>query len=82
MARLAVLTVGDSTSLGFFRGRITYAGVPNDQTFSLGLRRWDFCHMVYGCNLYFPADLKQTSIEGVDIQVEEVTPEEIRLRIG
>lgn len=38
--------------------------------------------MVYGCNLYFPADQRQMSIEGVDIQVEEVTPAEIRLRIG
>ena len=82
MARLAVLSVGDSASLGFFRGRIGYGGMPNDQTFSLGLRRWDFVHAVYGWNLYFPADLKQTSIAGVDIQVEEVTPGEIRLRIG
>lgn len=39
VARLAVLSVGDSTSLGFFRGRIGYGGMPNDQTFSLGLRR-------------------------------------------
>ena len=82
MARLAVLPVGDSASLGFFRGRIGYAGMPNDQTFSLGLRRWDFIHAVYGWNLYFPVDQKQTSIGGVDIEVEEVTPSEIRLRIG
>ena len=82
MARLAVLSVGDSTSMGFFRVRIGYGGMPNDQTFTLGLRRWDFPHLVWGCNLYFPADLKQTSIEGVDVQVEEVTPSEIRLRIG
>jgi len=82
MARLAVLPVGESTSLGFFKGRIGYGGMPNDQTFTLGLRSWNFGQMAWGWNPYFPADQKQAYIEGVDIQVEEVTPSEIRLRIG
>ena len=82
MARPAVLSVGDSTSLGFLRGRICYAGMPNDQTYSIALRRWDFIHAVYGWNLYFPKEQTEINTSGVDIQVETVTPTEIRLRIG
>jgi len=67
--------------LGFLRGRIGYGGMPNDQTFSLGLRKWDFIHAVYAFNLFYPREQSEISIDGIDIQVEEVTPSEIRLRI-
>jgi hypothetical protein len=79
VARLRVLSVGENVSLGFARARICYAGMPNDQTYSIGLRKWDFVHMVYGWNLYFPKDQAEINIDGVDIRAEEVTPTEIRL---
>lgn len=79
MAKRATLSVGESISLGFARARICYAGMPNDQTYSIGWRKWDFIHMVYAWNLYFPKDQLEMNIEGVEIRAEQVTPTEIRL---
>lgn len=82
MAKSAVLSVGNSTSLGFLKGRISYGGMPNEQTLSLGLRQWDFIHMVWGLNLYIPVTQKQLNLGGVRLQIDEVTPTEIKVLIG
>ena len=41
MDRLLVLSVGDSTHLGFGKGRIYYAGMPSEKAYSIVQKRWN-----------------------------------------
>jgi len=84
MARTAVLQVGDTAPLGFFffKPRICYAGMPSEGVFSIARRGWDWPHLVYGWNLYFPVSQTEIHLDGTRIVVQEVTPTEIRLQIG
>jgi len=76
-----VLSVGDSYHLRFGKDSIVYAGMPNENVFSFVQKRWEFLYRGYSWNLYFPKSQKTIRIDGVNILVDNVTPEEIRLRI-
>jgi len=85
MVKSIVLSVGDVFHLRRGKDRIIYAGMPSDNIYSIVQRKWDF--MPLGCwgfawNLFFPKSRQEITIDGVNIFVENVTPEEIRLRIG
>ena len=82
MDRLAVLSVGDGIHLGFGKGRIYYAGMPSDKAYSMVQRKWEFPYLGFAWNLFYPKEQSQIRIEGVNILVENITPNEIRLRIG
>jgi hypothetical protein len=79
MSRSAVLSVGDSTGLGFGRGSVRYAGMPSDKVFSIVQSKVEFIYRGYAWNLFFPHDQGRIRINGVNIDVEHVTPEEIRI---
>ena len=84
MEKSAVLSVGDSHHLGRGKDRIVYAGMPSDKVYSIAQRKRDFAPYVgwgYAWNLFFPREQSTIRIDGVNILVESVTPEEIRLRV-
>ncbi len=81
MDRFVVLSVGDMHRLGLGKDRIIYAGMPTEKVFSIVQVRWEFLYRGYSWNLFFPTSRSEIRIEGVNIVVENVTPDEIRLRL-
>jgi len=81
MDRSVVLSVGDKYRLGLGKDRIVYAGMPSEKVFSIVQMKWEFLYQGYSWNLFFPIEQSKIRIEGVNILVENVTPEEIRLRV-
>lgn len=81
MDQTIVLSVGDTYKLHFGKDRIIYAGMLNENVFSIVQRKWEFFYRGYVWNLYFQKGQGQIRIDGVNILVENVTPNEIRLRL-
>ena len=81
MNNSVVLSVGDTYHLRLGKDRIVYAGMPNDDVFSLVQMKWEFLYRGYSWNLYFPKGKSTIRIDGVNILVDSVSPEEIRLRV-
>ena len=81
MDNSVVLSVGDRYHLRFGKDRIVYAGMPNENVFSFVQMKWEFFYRGYSWNLYFPKGQSTIRIDGVNIQVENVTPSEIKLRV-
>lgn len=76
-----LLSVGDTYHLRLGKDRIVYAGMPNENVFSFVQMKWEFFYRGYSWNLYFPKDQSVIRIDGVNILVDNVNPEEIRLRV-
>jgi hypothetical protein len=84
MDRSVVLAVGDTCKLGSGKDHITYAGMISDKAYSIVQRKRKFGpYMGWGFawNLFYPREQTRITIDDVGIQVENVTPQEIRLRI-
>ena len=81
MAQTAVLSVGDRLHLRWGKDRIVYAGMPSEKTYSIIVKKWEFMYRGYAWNLFYPKEQTRITIDGVDISVESVTPQEIRLRV-
>ena len=81
MNNSVVLSVGDSYHLRFGKDRIVYAGMPSENVYSIIQMKWEFLYRGYSWNLFFPKGQSTIRIDGVNILVESVTPEEIRLRM-
>ena len=81
MDRSVVLSVGDSYHLRFGKDRIIYAGMPSEKVFSIAQRKWEFPYQGFVWNLFFPIGQSKIRIDGVNIIVDHVTPDEIRLRV-
>jgi len=81
MDNSVVLSVGDIHRLRLGKDRIIYAGMPNESVFSFVQKKWEFLYRGYSWNLYFPKGQSTIRIDGVNILVESVTPEEIRIRV-
>ena len=82
MGNLVVLSVGDSFHLRLGKDRIVYAGMPSEKVYSIVQMKWEFFYRGYSWNLFYPREQSKIRIDGVNILVEDVTPDEIRLRIG
>jgi len=54
---------------GYFHPR--YCGMPNKETFSLGVNYLNF---------YYPANSTNINLSGMNLQILEVTPEKIRYK--
>jgi hypothetical protein len=76
-----VLSVGDSFHLRLGKDRIVYAGMPNENVFSIVQMKWELFYRGYSWNLYFPKNQTTIRIDGINILVDSVTPNEIRLRV-
>ena len=81
MNNTVTLSIGDIHHLRLGKDRIVYAGMPNENVFSFVQMKWEFLYRGYSWNLYFPKNQSTIRIDGVNILVDSVTPEEIRLRI-
>jgi hypothetical protein len=81
MVEPVVLSVGDSVHLRRGKDHIFYAGMPSENVYSIIQKKSDG-YRGYSWNLFFPKRRQEITIDGVNIFVEGVTPEEIRLRIG
>ena len=81
MDNSVILSVGDSYHLKMGKDRIVYAGMPSEKVYSIVQRKSEFPYFGYAWNLFFPREQSKIRIDGVDIQVENVTPDEIRLRV-
>jgi len=81
MDRSLVLSVGDRYHLRFGKDRIVYAGMPSEKVFSIVQMKWEFFYRGYAWNLFYPTEQSKIRIDGVNILVDHVTPDEIRLRV-
>ena len=81
MNNSVVLSVGDTYHLRLGKDRIVYAGMPSENVFSIVQMKWEFLYRGYSWNLYFTKDQRKIRIDGVNILVDSVSPEEIRLRV-
>ncbi|MGI2335622.1 MAG: hypothetical protein ACRKGH_03135 [Dehalogenimonas sp.] len=82
MAKTIVLTVGDKYNFGFGKDRLCYAGMPSENVFSIVRLKWEFMYRGFSWNQFYPTSSKDIQIEGIDIHIEHVNPNEIRLIIG
>jgi hypothetical protein len=85
MDNSVVLSVGDTLHLKSGKDHIVYAGMPSEETYSIVQRKWGI--IPFGCwgfawNLFYPKDQSKIRIDGVNILVENVTPDDIRVRVG
>ena len=81
MDRTVALSVGDTVHLKRGKDRIAYAGMPSDGVFSIVQRKESGYHG-FAWNLFFPKGRSEIRVDDVRVYVENVTPDEIRLRIG
>lgn len=81
MEHTVVLSVGDSYHLRQGKDRIIYAGMPSDKVYSIVQKRWEFVYRGYAWNLFFPKEQSDIRIDGVNLLVEKVSPEQIVLRV-
>ena len=79
MANSVTLSVGDSVHLKVGKDSIYYAGMPSEKVFSIAQKKWEFLYRGFSWNLFFPREQNRVRIDGINITVENVTPEEIRL---
>ncbi|MFC1961640.1 hypothetical protein ACFLWN_01130 [Chloroflexota bacterium] len=81
MDNSVVLSVGDSHHIRLGKDRIVYAGMPSEKVFSIAQMKWEFMYRGYSWNLFFPVGQSKIRIDGINMLVESVTPDEIRLKV-
>jgi hypothetical protein len=80
MDNSVVLSVGDSYHLKLGKDRIIYAGMPSDDVYSIvQVKRSGY--QGFAWNLFFPRRKNQITVDGINISVDNITPDEIRLRV-
>ena len=82
MGNAFVLAVGEQLHLKLGKDHIIYAGMPSENVYSLVQRKREFPYEGYAWNLFYPRSRTSLTVDGVDISVESVSPEEIRLRVA
>jgi hypothetical protein len=80
MDNTVVLPVGQGFHLKRGKDRIAYAGMPSADVYSI-VQIKASGYQGYAWNLYFPRWKRDITIDGVSLYVENVTPEEIQLRV-
>jgi hypothetical protein len=80
MDKTVALAVGEGFHLKMGKDRITYAGMPSEDVYSI-VQMKQSGQGGFAWNLYFPRRKQDITIDGVNLYVENVTPEEIRFRV-
>lgn len=80
MEELTVLAVGESYHLRMGKDWIVYAGMPSEDVYSI-VQRKTSGYQGFAWNLFYSRRKTDIKIDGVDIIVENVSPEEIMFRI-
>ena len=81
MDNSVTLLVGDTHHLKIGKDRIIYAGMPSEKVYSIVQRKSEFPYQGYAWNLFFPKEQTKIRIDGINILVDRVTQDEIRLRV-
>jgi len=80
MSKPITLSVGDDFHLRRGKDHIAYAGMPSDNVYSI-VQKKASGYQGFAWNLFFPKKKQEITIDGVNIFIENVTPEEIRFRV-
>ena len=80
MERSIILAVGEPYHLRMGKDRIVYAGMPNEDVYSI-VQRKTSGYQGFAWNLFYSRRKTDITIDGVDIIVESVSPDEIMFRI-
>ena len=80
ISKAVVLSIGEAFHLRRGKDRIIYAGMLSDNVYSIVQKKADG-YQGFAWNLYYPKRRQDIAIDGVNIYVERVTPEEIELRV-
>ena len=80
MDKTITLTIGESFHLKMGKDRIAYAGMPSADVYSI-VQIKTSGYRGYSWNLYFPRRKQDIIIDGVNLYIENVTPEEIQFRV-
>ncbi|MFH1639298.1 MAG: hypothetical protein ABIB93_03175 [Chloroflexota bacterium] len=81
MERFVSLAIGDEFHLRFGKDRIFYAGMPSEKVYSFVQKKKEFPYQGYAWNLFFPREQQKIRIDGINLIVENVSPDEIQLRV-
>ena len=81
MDRSVLLSVGETYHLRSGKDRIVYAGMPSEDVYSI-VQRKASGYQGFAWNLFYPKRKSEIIIDGLNILVENVTADEIRLRVG
>jgi len=81
MSKSIVLPVGADFHLKTGKDHIIYAGMPSDNIYSM-VQKKASGYQGYSWNLFYPRKRQDITIDGVNIFVERVAPEEIELRVA
>ncbi len=81
MDHVVTLSVGDIHRLRSGKDRIVYAGMPNEGVYSFAEMKWEVFYRGYAWNLFFAKEERRIRIDGVNLIVESVGPNEITLRV-
>ena len=80
MNKTVVLTVGEDFHLRRRKDHIIYAGMPSEGIYYI-VQKKSTGYEGYAWNLYYPRGRQDITIDGVNVFVERVTPEEIEIRV-
>ena len=81
MGKSAVLPVGEDFHLRRGKDHIIYAGMPAEGIYSI-VQVKASGYQGYAWHLYYPRRRQDITIDGVNIYIERVTPDEIELRVA
>jgi len=80
-SKTVVIPVGGEFHLRLGKDRIMYAGMPSEEVYSIAQRK-STGYQGYAWNLFFPKRKRDITIDGINLYVEKVTPEEIEIRVA
>jgi hypothetical protein len=78
--RTVVLGVGEDFHLVTGKDHIIYAGMPNEEVYSI-VQKKASGYQGYAWNLFFPKKRRDITIDGIKLDVERATPEDIQFRV-
>ena len=82
MGKMVVLSVGDDFHLKLGKDHIVYAGMPSEDVYSLVQKKIYGGQHGYAWNLFYSRRRREITIDGIKLYVENVTPDEITLRVA
>jgi len=75
-----VLSIGEGFHLRRGKDHVVYAGMPSENVYSI-VQKKSSGYQGFAWNLFFPKRRLEIIIDGVNLFIENVTPEEISLRV-
>jgi hypothetical protein len=75
------LSIGQVYHLKSGKDRVVYAGMPSEDTYSIVQLKNAAMNNAVAWNLYFSKRQRNITIDAVKMYIENITPEEIRIRL-